>query len=471
MKSLIVTLTLLASALHLSADVISYRNGGYGLYPETTAPIDWENEKNVHWKTEIPVRGNACPLLIEGKLYYTAEPAELICADASSGKILWQTSNSYEDVLEMSEKERKEVKGIIEANENLASELKPLERRVYQLNRKLRNDKSNDKLRGQLDQAKLELAQLKAEAGEIPKQFLKPKTNDTNGYASLTSCSDGKYIYTGNGLGIVTKYDLDGNRIWAKAMEHPDHNFGCGVSPQLVDGKLIVRFSDYTALDPETGEELWRVSNPICFGPPASFQVENQWYLYTVRGELIRVSDGKKLPSQDWAIPLKKFAFFNTPFVKGNRVYVVHGAAGIQGDMYCMEIPDTIEEINKNGLKQIWYTEVSKERYYTSPMAHEGIVYVMSMGNKFQALDAVTGNIIYTEKITGMKGRAFTGVLLVNDKLYVGEENGVAVFIRPGAKYKELARLNLGENRSSPIFDGKLAYLRTIEHLFAFKAN
>ena len=226
----------------------------------------------------------------------------------------------------------------------------------------------------------------------------------------MTPCSDGQSIYSSYGLGIVTKHDLEGKRIWSKVMERPDHNWGAAVSPQLVGGKLIVRFADYVALDPQNGNELWRVEDPQTFGPPASFQVEDEWFLYTARGELIRVSDGKKLPSQDWTIREKKWAFFNTPFVDGNRVYVVHGAAGIQGDVYCMEIPATLEAINRGGLNRVWHTVASKERYYTSPVVHEGILYIHSMGNRLQALDAATGKILYSHKVSGMRGRAFSGI-------------------------------------------------------------
>jgi outer membrane protein assembly factor BamB len=465
----VVTLLLVAFSKTALADVTSWRNGGYGLYPDAKAPIDWADDKNILWKIETPIWGNASPLIIGDRLIYTAEPTELICVDANTGKILWQNSNSYEDVLEMSPKERKKIRQIIQANENLTETLQPLEKQIYQLNRRLRNDSSNEKLQDQLTKATRDLEDLKESAGEIPEEFLKPKTHDTNGYASMTCFSDGKYIYSCNGLGIVTKHDLDGNRVWGKFMERPDHNWGNAVSPQIVDGKLIVRISDYTALDPETGDELWRVKDPHTFGTPASFEVEGQWYLYTVRGELIRVRDGKKLKSQDWTIEQKTFAFFNTPFVDGNRVYVVHGAAGIQGDVYCMEIPDTAKEVDSQGLKQIWHTVASKERYYVSPVSHEGLLYIMSMGDVFQALDTNTGEIVYSEKIAGMKGRAFSGILLVDGKLFVGEEDGTAVFIQPGSEYKELARFNLGENRSTPIFDGDTAYLRTREHLIAFR--
>lgn len=100
-----------------------------------------------------------------------------------------------------------------------------------------------------------------------------------------------------------------GERIWAKRMEWPDYPWGGASSPILVGDKLIVRFADYVALDIETGNEIWRTEDPVAFGPPAKFQLEGQSFLYTVRGELIRVADGKRLPSQSWTIQGKDHAF------------------------------------------------------------------------------------------------------------------------------------------------------------------
>ncbi len=455
----------------LWADVTSWRNGGNGVYEDTTAPINWQDEDFVLWKHATPFWSNACPLIVGDKLFYTAEPTELICAEAKTGEVLWKSSNSYEDVWAMSDHDRAMLKKTIEEINSHAGKLQPLERQIYQLNRRLQNDRSNDRLRDQLAQARKELARLKKEVGTVPERFKKPKTHSANGYTSMTPCSDGQYVYACNGLGIVTKHDLEGNRIWAKVMEKPDHNWGGSASPQLIGGKLIVRFADYVALDPEDGNELWRVQDPQTFGTPASFQVEGEWFIYTARGELIRVGDGKKLPSQDWTIREKRWAFFNSPFVDGNRVYAVHGAAGIQGDVYCMEIPATLSEINRRGLKEVWHTVASKERYYTSPIVHEGLLYIHSMGNRLQALDAATGEILYSHKVLGMRGRAYSGILLVAGKLFMGEENGTAIFVEPGLEFKEIARVNLGENRSTPIFDRDTAYLRTIEHLIAFKSG
>lgn len=466
-----VLLLSLFSLLALRGDIVSWRNGGNGIFSNVSAPTQWDDPSNLLWKIDTPMWGNACPVLIGDKLVYTSEPAQLICVDARNGNLLWEVSNGYEDVAELSPEQRQRIDQAKRHKASLEKRLAPLRSQEYKLNRRFQRDKENDALRQELRTLRREIAAHRESLDPILERFEKPKAHDTNGYASLTPVSDGTSLYSCNGLGIVTKHDLNGNRIWAKTMEKPDHGWGASASPQLVDGKLIIRFSDYTALDTETGEELWRVENPIVFGAPAAFELEGQWFLYSTRGELIRVADGAKLPSQDWSIEQKKFAFFNTNFVSGNRIYAAHGAAGIQGDVYCMEIPSSVSELEEKGLTQIWQSAVSKERYYASPLVHEGLVYIFSMGQVFQALDASTGEMIYSQKIPGRMNRTFPGLLLVDDMIYAGEEDGMAFFLRPGREYKEIARFNIGECRSSPIFAGDTAYLRTMEHVYAFRKS
>ena len=67
--------------------------------------------------------------------------------------------------------------------------------------------------------------------------------------------------------------------------------------------------------------------------------------------------------------------------------------------------------------------------------------------------------------------RAFSGLLLVGDLIYAGEEGGMAFFLQPGRRYKEVSRFNVGDCRSVPIFDGDVAYLRTRDHLYAFSSR
>lgn len=469
-RPFLATCALAAIPATVAADVTSYRNVD-GLYPDATPPMNWEDPGALLWKIDPAVKANAAPILVAGKLFYTEEPAALVCADAMTGETLWKAANAYEDIVVLSPEEQKELVRAKAAMETMAQDLDPLKREQYRVQRQLRRDKENSDLKKKLRDVNQKIRAVESKAGTILKRFEKPKTHSTNGYASYTPCSDGKTVFVCNGLGVVARYDLDGKRLWAKRMEQPDHGWGGSVSPTLVGGRLIVRFSDYTALDPETGEELWRVPNPNNFGVPASFQLEGQWFLYTGRGELIRVADGKKLPSRDWTIAQMKFAFFNTPCVDGNRVYVVHGAQGIQGDAYCMEIPATVKELEKAGLRKVWYKELYKDRYYASPVVHDGLLYTFSMQHRFQVLDTATGDLVYDHKVEGITGRTFPGLLLVGDKIFAGEEDGTVIVVEPGREYREAARFRIGECRNTPVFDGNTVYLRTLEHLFAFRGE
>ena len=89
--STLLLLSLTVATNVVLADVASWRNGGNGLYPESTAPLEWNDESNILWKVDTPVKGNAAPIIIGHKLFYTAEPADLICVDARTGKELWRT--------------------------------------------------------------------------------------------------------------------------------------------------------------------------------------------------------------------------------------------------------------------------------------------------------------------------------------------------------------------------------------------
>ncbi|NNM30638.1 MAG: PQQ-binding-like beta-propeller repeat protein, partial [Akkermansiaceae bacterium] len=448
-------------------DVTSWRNGGNGVYPDAAPPAGWDAPAHVLWKVPTPVRGNAAPILVKGRLFYSEEPAVLVCADAKTGETLWKASHAPEDVADLSPDERKELARAKAAMKTMKTELDPLKRSAYRVQRRLRRDKSNPELRKEARELQKKIRAIEAKGGTILQRFKKPKTHDTNGYASYTACSDGEAVYTCNGTGVVAKFSLEGKLLWSRKLEEPDHGWGGSVSPTLVGGKLIVKFADYTALDPGTGEELWRTPSPVNFGVPASFQLDGRWFLYTCRGELFRVSDGKKLPSQDWVIKEMPVAFFNTPFVDGNRIYVAHGFQGFQGDIYCMEMPETVAELEKNGLRKVWYTELYHDRYYATPVVHEGLVYTFSMRGSFQVLEASNGKIVYQEKIPGITGRTFPGILLVGGKLVTGQESGTVLVIEPGREYREIARFEVGECRSNPIFDGKTAYLRTIENLYA----
>lgn len=455
-----------------AGDVLSWRLDGNGLFPGASAVTDWTDSSGIAWETPLTASSNGCPILVGDKLFFTAEPATLVCADAKTGKILWEKPNEYADLIEMTPEQAKELEEALAFAKSVAEKTASLERELYRSERRLRRDRDNAELKAQVEELKKQIAKLKELGGWQAETMTRPPTHDVNGYSSYTPVSDGKHVWACFGTGVVVCYDLEGKRVWHLRTDTPDHDWGGASSPTLVDGKLIVRFKDYLALDPATGKEQWRTpSGGVVFNCPANFELDGRHYLYTARGELLRVSDGKKLPSQDFKGTAKPWCFFNTPSVIGKRIYCAHGSEGEQGEAHALEIPASADQLEKDGLKVIWHQQVDKNRYYSSPLVHEGIVYLISREYQMQALDAATGEGIWSEKVRGFTGTAYPSLTLAGEVIFVGSEDGSAAFVKPGRKFEELSRTKIDPYRSTPIFDGGWTYLRTQERLLAFRGK
>lgn len=455
-----------------AADIPSWRNGGNGLYPDATPPLEAGSAAASEWTTALPERANASPILVGDRLFLTAEPATLICVDAKSGKVLWQKSNEYTDLMELTPVKRKELDETQAMLKAVESKTGPLKRELYRAERRLRRNRDDQQLRARVEDLKKEVAAIEGEAGPMAAEFQLPPAHDVNGYASYTPVSDGKHVWAAFGIGVAVCYDLEGNRVWGVRTDKPDHNWGGASSPTLVGDQLILRFSDYVALDPATGEEQWRTpSEGVVFNAPASFELEGEPLLLTPRGEVLRVADGKKLWSAGYQIDSKPWCFMNTPSIIDGHAYFAHGCEGEQGDAYCLELPGTIAELEKSGLEQKWKVSVDRNRYYSSPLVNDGIVYLISREFVLQALDAASGEKFYEEKIRGFTGTAYPSLTLAGEAIFVGAEDGQFAFLKSGREYEEITRTKVNGFRSTPIFAGDTMFLRTQDDLRAVAAR
>src|SRR5262245_40163091 len=68
---------------------------GSGVSQETGLPTEWGKERNIRWKAPLPGRGNANPVIADGKVFVTASSGfrenrlHVLCLDQSSGRQLW----------------------------------------------------------------------------------------------------------------------------------------------------------------------------------------------------------------------------------------------------------------------------------------------------------------------------------------------------------------------------------------------
>lgn len=86
------------SPLHSQDDWSGWRGPhGNGIAAEgQTPPTTWDEDTNVVWKTKVPGRGHASPIVIGNKIFLATAEEEnqsqsVICFDRKTGERLWQT--------------------------------------------------------------------------------------------------------------------------------------------------------------------------------------------------------------------------------------------------------------------------------------------------------------------------------------------------------------------------------------------
>jgi hypothetical protein len=80
-------------------------------------------------------------------------------------------------------------------------------------------------------------------------------------------------------------------------------------------------------------------------------------------------------------------------------------------------------------------------------------------------LEAATGKVVYEERLN-LHGAVYPSISQAGDRVYVSSEAGETVVLQAGRQYKELARNQLEEFRSSLVFEGKRVYIRTAKNLY-----
>ncbi len=461
----------LAGVQILEADIPVWRGNHNGTYDVQSAPVDWETDEI--FKIPLESTSNGTPILVDGRLIFTAEPTKLICMDAKTGAILWERDNDLYTLRKVPKDKQAELESYRAKINKLTQLSRKLRTDIRRLESALEKDPDHQRAAKSKAGKEKESAALRKEITTLRKaaffkDFAMPPSHPTNGYTSYSPHFDGKRIYVQFGFGVVTAYDLDGNRLWTSFLEHPDHSWGGATMPQIIDGKLIIRFDDYIALNPATGQRLWNTPSEVVFGTPVPFQVEGEWFMFTPRGEVIRTDDGEVL--QDGLVKINRdrsWAIFNTPAKVDGVIYAANGVGKEDGDAYAFKIPSSIKSLEGKGLQLLWHREVAKERYYSSPLVHEGLIYLVGQGSTVTVLEAASGEIVYSHRIKGVSGTAYPSMVLADNKIYQGTENGDLVIFKPGRTFEEITRHRLGPYRSTPIFSENTAYLRTYDSLKA----
>jgi outer membrane protein assembly factor BamB len=277
--------------------------------------------------------------------------------------------------------------------------------------------------------------------------------------SDVLAMGDLLFVSTSNGLNeghtrvlsprapsLIAVDKRSGDVVWRAVGPGANVLHGQWCSPAVADvsGRMQVLFGGgdgwLRAYDPGSARELWRFDG----NPP-----EAQW-----------------LPRPG---VLSRSPIVASPVYGDGRVFIAMGQDPSHGNG-----PSLLHAVSPNGQGDVTnsrclWTCRTVGRVVGTPVLKDGLLYVGDLGGAVHCLDAATGAVIWTHATEA----AIWGCLLAaNDRLYVGNTDGVMTVLRTGRRKKELARIEMGAALySRPAIVGDALYLASADRLYLIGAK
>ncbi|MDX2040521.1 MAG: PQQ-binding-like beta-propeller repeat protein [Acidobacteriota bacterium] len=138
-----------------------------------------------------------------------------------------------------------------------------------------------------------------------------------------------------------------------------------------------------------------------------------------------------------------------TPIIYDNKVYIANGQDPEHGEgvghAYCID-PTKRGDITKTGL--VWHFDKIR-RSISTPALADGLLYYPDFSGFLHCIDAKTGQELWQHD---MFAALWGSPLVVDGKVYLGDEDGDVVVLAHGKEKKLIAEMNMGSSvYSSPV--------------------
>ncbi len=120
-------------------------------------------------------------------------------------------------------------------------------------------------------------------------------------------------------------------------------------------------------------------------------------------------------------------------------------------------------------MSSVLWKEKEKVPEVPSPIYYKGCVYMIKNGGIITCVEAESGKVLYRERL-GASGPYLASPIAANGNIYISSSKGVITVIKAGNQLDILAQNNLKEKIfATPAVIGNTLYVRTTNHLYAFK--
>jgi outer membrane protein assembly factor BamB len=303
-------------------------------------------------------------------------------------------------------------------------------------------------------------------------------------YASATPATDGRIVVAWFGSEGVHAFDVNGAPLWQVdfgrvdmgAYDIPTYEWGPASSPIIWNGLVILQCdtqadSFVLALDVETGETVWKTSrNELpSWGTPTVAETPAGPELVTNASNFIRGYDartGREL----WRLAGSSKITAPTPIFADDLIVVASGRAperpifvvkpGSQGDLTLAR--------DQTSSSAIAWSRPGRGSYMPTPLAYQGLLYVLANNGVLDAYDLKTGKEIYRQRLP-LVGSGFSASPVAADgKIYLSNEDGDMLVVRAGPTFDHIATNSIGELlMATPALSEGVMFVRGAASLFA----
>jgi outer membrane protein assembly factor BamB len=310
------------------------------------------------------------------------------------------------------------------------------------------------------------------------------KRHIKNTYASASPATDGRTVVAWFGSQGLHAYDVNGNFRWRYefgrvdmgAYDIPTYEWGPASSPIIWNGLVIVQCdtqadSFVMALNVETGKLVWRTDRDELpsWGTPTVVSTKGGPELVTNASNFIRGYD-PKTGRERWRLGHSSKITAPTPFAVDDLIVVASGRrperplfvvrAGATGD-----ITPAADATASAGVA---WTKTGRGSYMPTPLAYNGILYVLGNDGIFDAYDLATGTEIYRQRAPHLGSGFSASPVAADGKIYLSGEDGEIIVLAAGREFRHIATNSMGELlMATPALSNGVMYVRGVSSLFA----
>ncbi len=404
-----------------------------GFAPHGDPPTEWSEDSGVVWKSKIPGRGSATPIVWGDRVFVaTAVPTDRTVAVAEDG-----TTPSPPQPQRNGRRRAEPPQNFVQ----------------YQLHCLALGT-------GNTLWQDVAIEAVPIEAG-----------HSTNTHASASPVTNGQHVYVSFGSQGIFCYTMGGERVWSRDLGDMQTcaGFGEGASPALHGNTLVVNWdhegqSFVTALDATNGEPRWQKERderttwvtPLVVEAAGKTQVivnaSNRTRSYGLEnGEVIWECGGQV------GNPIP------TPVVFENNVICMSGYRGAA--IYSIPLDSKGDVTDSDTLT--WHANRAAP-YVPSPLVDGDHLYFTKSNNGILSMvDARTGKFLIDQKRLGDISSIYASPAGAAGRVYIVGRDGTTMVLREGDEYEVLAVNRLSESvDASPVIVGDKLLLRGEKHLY-----